>query len=145
MNIDFTDELDYESRPHRNMWFGMIVSAFEEAVSESKEPEARIAKYQALDWFYKDFGRVEIDVNTDHPFIKDVDFKYAREYVADMAGQDIKSWQDRLTRSIMHRYMEDHITDGPQTPEDAAEMWDAIFDRLEPDEDEDRQREIDDA
>jgi len=26
-----------------------------------------------------------------------------------------------------------HISDGPQTPEDAAEYWDSIFNRLESD------------
>ena len=38
--------------------------------------------------------------------------------------------------------MEDFISDSPQTPEDAAEMWDAIFDRLTPQEptEEDRDR-----
>lgn len=42
--------------------------------------------------------------------------------------------------------MECHITDGPQTPEDAAEMWDHILDRIDPDAEYDRQRqeEIDD-
>lgn len=28
---------------------------------------------------------------------------------------------------MTHKNMEDHITDGPQTPEDACEEWEAFF------------------
>lgn len=33
-----------------------------------------------------------------------------------------------------------HITDGPQTPEDAAEYWDKVFNRLEKDDPDDQDR-----
>jgi hypothetical protein len=127
MNIDFTDELDYESRPHRNMWQGVLLQAWDDIINDNEDKRIR---YNALSWFFDD------------------QFKQDREAVADMASWNIKSWQDRLTRSIMHRYMEDHITDGPQTPEDAADMWDRIFNRIEPepsDEDLDRITEERDA
>ena len=122
MNIDFTDDTEYDARPHRNMWQGVLLQAWDDII---KDDEDKRIRYDALSWFFDD------------------EYKQNREDVADMANWNIKSWQDRLTRTIMHRYMEDHITDGPQTPEDAAEMWDLIFNRIEPDEDEDRQREDD--
>jgi hypothetical protein len=109
------------------MWQGVLLQAWDDIINDNEDKRIR---YNALSWFFDD------------------QFKQDREAVADMASWNIKSWQDRLTRSIMHRYMEDHITDGPQTPEDAADMWDAIFNRIEPepsDEDLDRITEERDA
>ena len=119
MNIDFTDDTEYDARPHRNMWQGVLLQAWDDIIKDDEDLRIR---YDALSWFFDD------------------EFKQNREDVADMANWNIKSWQDRLTRTIMHRYMEDHITDGPQTPEDAAEMWDTILDRIEEPTDEDLDR-----
>ena len=125
MNIDFTDDIEWDARPHRNMWQGVLLQAWDDII---KDDEDKRIRYDALSWFFDD------------------EYKQNREDVADMANWNIKSWQDRLTRTIMHRYMEDHITDGPQTPEDAADMWEVILDRLEPtDEDLDRMTEERDA
>ena len=127
MNIDFTDDIEYDARPHRNMWQGVLLQAWDDIIKDDEDLRIR---YDALSWFFDD------------------EFRQNREDVADMANWNIKSWQDRLERTIMHKWnnnMPDGITDGPQTPEDAAEYWDAIFNRIEPDEDEDRQREIDDV
>jgi len=138
-NIDFTDvDLDWESRPHRNMWIGVLITAFEDAVREPallNDPrnisDTKRWRYKALDWWYKDSG-VEIIKDFDGT-MKEVVIDYAQERkaVGNLANQDIKLWQNRVTRTIMHKRMPDHITDDFPSAEDANEYWGNIFDAFE--------------
>jgi len=109
MNIDFTDNsISYEARPHRNLWIGVLLSAFEEAISNKPNKDNQLHrdwKYQALDWWY------------------DAKYTEDRKAVFALAGQDFESWLNRLTRTIMHKNMEDHITDSPHTPDDDPEEY----------------------
>jgi len=131
MNIDFTDkDLDWESRPHKSMWDRIFMLAVYDAIND--DPNHSVERYQALDWWFKDEGLIEIDAHSPNPFVKDVDFVYARERIGALAGQDVKTWRDRVARTIMHNRMPDHITDDFPSAEDAAEDWDDILERLEP-------------
>jgi hypothetical protein len=134
-NIDFTDEtLDREARPCRDVWIAAVVQAFEDAVLDPdtikdvrNRRDAKLWRREALDWWF----------NPKYTIDRDITFS--------LANWDETAWRKRLMRSLMHK-MPDHISDGPQTPEDAAEMWDSIFNRLdeEPtDEDRDAMREDD--
>jgi len=94
MNIDLGDGL-YESRPHRNLWISVLLLAFEDALSDEGE-----IRYPALEWFF------------------DEEYQDCRTDVFCLADQEERVWANTLLRVIMHKYMEDSITDGIQFEED---------------------------
>ena len=94
MNIDLGDGL-YESRPHRNLWISVLLLAFEDALSDED-----YLRYPALSWFF------------------DNEFQGHRTDVFCLADQEERVWANTLLRVIMHKYMEDSITDGIQFEED---------------------------
>ena len=105
-NINWSTTSKKESVPDRKIWLAVLVQTFEDALCLYwPKKEDRRYKYDALSFFF------------------DEDRKEYRNRVADYAEQDIKSWQTRLENILMHKNMEDHITDTAHTSDDDFEEY----------------------
>ena len=100
-NINWSNDGPKDDVPNRKFWRAVILQAYKDALCVDEDEKQH--RYEALAWFF------------------DGPHKEYRNRVADYADQDIKSWQKRLENVLMHKNMEDHITDMPQTPEDDPE------------------------
>ena len=152
-NIDFTDDsIEWSARPHRSLWRAVILAARDEALCNEpnkRNYKHRDWKYQALDWWFSGAGCVKIEAKDKKLINMDVNYIEDRKAVFALAGWNEKEWQDRMVRTIMHRNMDKMpcgVSDDFPSAEDAAEYWGDIFDRLDPEEptEEERERWTDD-